>query len=82
MPRVCNVSRGERGVKEKGGKTSVNARHETCECEMRILTICCLSIIYNFSHLALARFDYYIGIRVFCSQALTICCAVVKKRGR
>ena len=33
--RVCNVSRGERGEKEKGGKTSVNARHETCECEMR-----------------------------------------------
>ena len=34
---------------------------KTCECEMRILTIYCLSAKYSFSHLALARFAFHIS---------------------
>ena len=61
---ILREERRSEEVKEKGVNTNVNARRKTCECEMREAVFCWKTAYCENSHLALARFDYYICGRI------------------
>ena len=60
---ILREERRSEEVKEKGVNTNVNARRKTCECEMREVVSCWKTAHCENSHLALARFDYYMCIK-------------------